>query len=155
MRHLHHRLFYHCLHRLADTLKIRSVESLPGNAGDLCMHFLQGFVHIRCLSPDQHDGRPGRIIGVKIKILRQRAVGIQTGIERGGVAEQHPQGKGGHEPPVQPPKDTTSVSSEDGGSLNEEPLNPGRRAVPGSTAYVPAAAGLMIAAEIVKDLISI
>ena len=59
------------------------------------------------------------------------------------------------EPPVQPPKDTTSVSSEDGGSLNEEPLNPGKRAVPGSTAYVPAVAGLMIAAEIVKDLISI
>jgi tRNA A37 threonylcarbamoyladenosine dehydratase len=49
----------------------------------------------------------------------------------------------------------------------EEPLTPeedeesalaaamtGRRSIPGSTAFVPPAAGLMIASEVVKDLIS-
>ena len=33
-----------------------------------------------------------------------------------------------------------------------EPLPPGKRALPGSNAFVPSAAGLMIAAEVVRDL---
>ena len=33
-----------------------------------------------------------------------------------------------------------------------DPDHPGRRAIPGSTAFVPAAAGLVLAAEVVKDL---
>ena len=33
-----------------------------------------------------------------------------------------------------------------------EPLPPGKRSLPGSIAYVPAAAGLLIASEVIKDL---
>ncbi len=48
------------------------------------------------------------------------------------------------EPPVVPYDQTES--------LPEEGEHPGRRSTPGSTAFVPAVAGLMIAGEIVKDL---
>ena len=36
----------------------------------------------------------------------------------------------------------------------EEPVDEGTRPVPGSTAFVPACAGLLLAAEVVNDLIS-
>ena len=38
--------------------------------------------------------------------------------------------------------------------LEEDALRPGRRDVPGSTAFVPPAAGLIAASEVVKDLIA-
>ncbi|MCR5665271.1 MAG: tRNA threonylcarbamoyladenosine dehydratase [Eubacterium sp.] len=37
--------------------------------------------------------------------------------------------------------------------VNGEQVEPGRRAVPGSTAFTPAAAGLVLASEVVKDLV--
>ena len=33
--------------------------------------------------------------------------------------------------------------------------NDGKRSVPGSTAFVPASAGLLLAAEVIKDLLSV
>ncbi len=39
------------------------------------------------------------------------------------------------------------------GSAPEEEKNPGRRDVPGSTAFVPTAAGLLIASQVVRDLV--
>ena len=50
------------------------------------------------------------------------------------------------------PVETGSGGIENGGSGELPP--PGRRAVPGSTAFVPGAAGLLIASEVVRDLIS-
>ena len=38
------------------------------------------------------------------------------------------------------------------GETPDEPISPGRRAIPGSTAFTPAVAGLMIAGEVVRDL---
>ena len=35
---------------------------------------------------------------------------------------------------------------------NMEPLNPGKRATPGSIAFAPSAAGLVLASEVIKDL---
>lgn len=35
----------------------------------------------------------------------------------------------------------------------EEALNPGKRSVPGSTAFVPSVVGLIIASEVIKDLV--
>ena len=35
---------------------------------------------------------------------------------------------------------------------NVEPLNPGKRATPGSIAFAPSAAGLVLASEVIKDL---
>ena len=46
------------------------------------------------------------------------------------------------EPPLKPLEDVSAVEKE----------NTARRDIPGSTAFVPAAAGLIIAAEVVKDL---
>lgn len=45
-------------------------------------------------------------------------------------------------------------SNGDGSLLDTEPLPPGKRTVPGSNAFVPSSAGLMIAAEVIKDLIA-
>ncbi len=39
------------------------------------------------------------------------------------------------------------------GQVPEEEKNPGRRDVPGSTAFVPTAAGLLIASEVIRDLV--
>ena len=36
----------------------------------------------------------------------------------------------------------------------DEALPQGKRSIPGSTAYVPSVAGLMIASEVISDLIS-
>ncbi|MBQ3424763.1 MAG: tRNA threonylcarbamoyladenosine dehydratase [Clostridia bacterium] len=44
------------------------------------------------------------------------------------------------------------IEAEDNGPTEAEPAHPGRRAIPGSTAFVPAVAGLMIAGEVVRDL---
>ncbi|MCR5011660.1 MAG: tRNA threonylcarbamoyladenosine dehydratase [Lachnospiraceae bacterium] len=55
------------------------------------------------------------------------------------------------EPPIQPLEDTSNSSS-DACNPESEPEHRTRRSVPGSTAFVPAVAGLMIAGEIVKDL---
>ena len=41
-----------------------------------------------------------------------------------------------------------------GETVNLEVPQPGRRAVPGSTSFVPSAAGLMIASEVIKDLMN-
>lgn len=38
---------------------------------------------------------------------------------------------------------------------NEEEKSPGRRSIPGSVAFVPSVAGLIIAAEVVKDIINL
>ena len=46
------------------------------------------------------------------------------------------------EPPLAPETDPAAVDE----------LNPGRRALPGSVAFVPSAAGLVIAGEVVRDL---
>ena len=46
------------------------------------------------------------------------------------------------EPPLIPETDPTAVDE----------LNPGRRTLPGSVAFVPSAAGLVIAGEVVRDL---
>lgn len=52
------------------------------------------------------------------------------------------------------PRRPVLENEEDGSnSSSEEPGGFRRRAVPGSNAFVPAAAGLMIASEIIKDLI--
>ena len=48
------------------------------------------------------------------------------------------------EMPVQPEKDPSG--------LTDAEKAPGRRAVPGSVAYVPSAAGLIIAGEVIRDL---
>ena len=48
------------------------------------------------------------------------------------------------EKPVQPVEDMSAGE--------EQTLHSKRRSTPGSTAYVPAVAGLLIAGEIVKDL---
>lgn len=40
-------------------------------------------------------------------------------------------------------------------AASEEKLSPGKRAVPGSTAFVPSAGGLIIASEIVRDIVKI
>ena len=45
--------------------------------------------------------------------------------------------------PVRPPEDAVAACREE---------NPGRRDVPGSTAFVPAAAGLILAGEVIRDL---
>lgn len=37
-------------------------------------------------------------------------------------------------------------------SPTDEPLPPGKRAVPGSCAFVPSVAGLLIAGQVVRDL---
>ncbi len=39
------------------------------------------------------------------------------------------------------------------GQVPEEEKNPGRRDIPGSTAFVPTAAGLLIASEVIRDLV--
>ena len=57
------------------------------------------------------------------------------------------------EPPIQPIEDMYGSSSENYACNPEsETEHRTRRSVPGSTAFVPAVAGLMIAGEIVKDL---
>ena len=54
------------------------------------------------------------------------------------------------EEPVRPAK----IRSENSKAENpdEEEMPPGRRDIPGSTAFVPAVAGLLIAGEVIKDL---
>ena len=57
------------------------------------------------------------------------------------------------EEPIRPIEDmTTKCSTECAGSPEEEPKHSTRRAIPGSTAFVPAVAGLLIAGEVIKDL---
>ena len=56
------------------------------------------------------------------------------------------------EPPVRPLEDMTGAGTEGDFPPGGQGNGTGRRSVPGSTAFVPAAAGLMIAGEIVKDL---
>ena len=53
------------------------------------------------------------------------------------------------EEPIQPRTDIRTDSPQD-----EDSHSAGRRAVPGSTAYVPSVAGLIIAGEVIKDLTS-
>ncbi len=58
------------------------------------------------------------------------------------------------EPPVRPLHDRDDHGeTEEAGSADEQSKHTSRREIPGSTAFVPAVAGLLIAAEIVKDLI--
>ncbi len=47
-----------------------------------------------------------------------------------------------------------SVSQEEGHNLSMEEQSAGKRAVPGSVAFVPSVAGLIIAGEVVKDIIN-
>ena len=57
------------------------------------------------------------------------------------------------EPPVRHYEDASAVGRPGCTGPSEEPQQqPGRRAVPGSTSFVPAVAGLLIAGEIIKDL---
>ncbi len=49
------------------------------------------------------------------------------------------------EMPIQPGADSTD-------STGKETPQPGRRSIPGSTAFVPSVAGLIIAGEVIKDL---
>ena len=56
------------------------------------------------------------------------------------------------EPPIQPGKDILISSTTDSSTTDEGDTNTKRRAIPGSMAFVPAVAGLMMAGEIVKDL---
>lgn len=64
------------------------------------------------------------------------------------------------EEPIKPAQagisgDGSTAADLDGNSWKEvENENPFRRAVPGSTAFVPAAAGLLIASEVVRDLVN-
>ena len=54
------------------------------------------------------------------------------------------------EPPISPSENNSNDGSEDGFASE---VQHARRSTPGSTAFVPGVAGLMIAGEIVKDLI--
>ncbi|MBO4559573.1 MAG: tRNA threonylcarbamoyladenosine dehydratase [Lachnospiraceae bacterium] len=53
------------------------------------------------------------------------------------------------EPPISPDGDAAAGST---GIIEESGLHPARRSIPGSTAFVPSVAGLIIAGEVVKDL---
>lgn len=58
------------------------------------------------------------------------------------------------EKPVRPSANMSmNEESISGSSLNDNNKSVGRRDIPGSTAFVPAVAGLMIAGEVIKDLI--
>ena len=55
--------------------------------------------------------------------------------------------------PIKPIEDTATNSSTDSVSPTETQRNyTGRRGIPGSTAFVPSVAGLIIAGEVIKDL---
>ena len=54
------------------------------------------------------------------------------------------------EEPVRPAKIRSESDKKE--STNEEEMPPGRRDIPGSTAFVPAVAGLLMAGEVIKDL---
>ncbi len=57
------------------------------------------------------------------------------------------------EPPIRPREDVFDIDVSNGiDPLEEQSTHTGRRSIPGSTAFVPAVAGLLIAGEIVKDL---
>jgi tRNA A37 threonylcarbamoyladenosine dehydratase len=57
------------------------------------------------------------------------------------------------EEPITPLEDNATCKDiKSDSSVETETMHTGRRSVPGSTAFVPAVAGLMIAGEIVKDL---
>ncbi|MCR5418852.1 MAG: tRNA threonylcarbamoyladenosine dehydratase [Lachnospiraceae bacterium] len=59
------------------------------------------------------------------------------------------------EQPIRPFEDTDlGVEAQGDGSSGEQDKHTTRRSIPGSTAYVPAVAGLLIAGEIVMDLSS-
>jgi len=49
---------------------------------------------------------------------------------------------------------STELAKEPQKEEPQEPIPEGRRSIPGSTAFVPAAAGLLLAAEVVKDLLN-
>ena len=58
------------------------------------------------------------------------------------------------EEPITPLADPSTGSAEDGdGMPGAERKGTGRRSTPGSTAFVPSVAGLIIAGEVIKDLI--
>ena len=57
------------------------------------------------------------------------------------------------EVPLRPGKDSQADSREGNGCPPEARKGAARRDIPGSTAFVPAAAGLIIAGEVVKDLV--
>ena len=57
------------------------------------------------------------------------------------------------EKPIRPAEDTVkSCSEENTGATDAGPENNGKRSIPGSVAFVPSVAGLIMAGEVVKDL---
>jgi tRNA A37 threonylcarbamoyladenosine dehydratase len=59
------------------------------------------------------------------------------------------------EQPIHPSKDMSVCCSEESiCSTGEQHAGTGRRSIPGSTAFVPSVAGLIIAGEVIKDLTS-
>ena len=56
------------------------------------------------------------------------------------------------EPPISPLQDKSAGMTDDNDPVEGRPKSSSRRSTPGSTAFVPAVAGLLIAGEIVKDL---
>ena len=57
------------------------------------------------------------------------------------------------EEPILPAGDVANSRSEDVSYTGPEGQSAGRRAVPGSTAFVPSVAGMIIAGEVIRDLI--
>jgi tRNA A37 threonylcarbamoyladenosine dehydratase len=57
------------------------------------------------------------------------------------------------ETPLEPIVDMAGAGGDNGGNSHEAEIpQPGRRSIPGSTAFVPSVAGLIIAGEVIKDL---
>lgn len=58
------------------------------------------------------------------------------------------------EPPISPKPIQAAQNNDNAQLVGEDSDKQRKRSIPGSTAFVPPAAGLIIASEVIKDLIS-